>query len=169
MKKLMCAALALTLILGALLSFAACKEKLPDGYKLYKNDDISFAYPESWNVNGGSTVILVNETGMGNNVTIAYDNASDIYKTLDVKTFNELIAPQLIAMGMEVSGVAVSHVENGNGVDMTKVTYDVSAYGTTMGQTIFALESNSKTYIITVTEVTPDAELVATVFDTLKN
>ncbi|MBQ7293338.1 MAG: hypothetical protein IJW79_06325 [Clostridia bacterium] len=174
MKKLICTVLALAMIIGSVFAFAACKEEkkviveAPDGYTVYDNDDISFAYPEGWTVTEGSVVVIVNPTGIGNNITVAYSAASDVYEKMDLNSFNELLAPQLIASGLPVNNPTVEQLENAAGVKITKIHYDTNVSGIDMAQTMYALNANSKSYVVTVTETEADPVLVQTVFETLK-
>ena len=173
MKKLICATLVLLFVIGSLLAFASCgtsqKANIPDGYKLYDNGSISFAYPDDWSMTDGSVGILVNPTGIGNNITITYSDESDIYKTMDIDSFNDLIAPQLVAAGMDIYTPTVQQLKNGIGTNVTKIHFTTIMYDISMEQTMFVLNSDSKTYIITITEIDPDTKLVQTVFDTLSN
>ena len=94
MKRILCALLVLVLIV---MGVTACGEQstppetdqqteapeteasLPDGYTKYDNGAVSFAYPADWIEQDGSTVILVNASGVGNNITVVYEAKNDFF------------------------------------------------------------------------------------------
>lgn len=139
----------------------------PASYTLYDNGKISFAYPSTWTKQAGSVDTLMNESGAGNNITVAYEQYSDIYKKMDVASFNTLLKPSLAAMGMTTSNVTVSQITNKNKVDITKITYNASMSGVAMKQTLFVVAAGNMNYVVTVTETKTDAALVNNVLDTL--
>ena len=143
------------------------KPTIPDGYKLYDNGSISFAYPDDWSMTDGSTVILINPEGYGNNITVVYEAKNTIYDDMTVEDFNELLKPSFEAMGFSVSNPEVSIIKNKAGVTVTKMTYTATVDGISMQQTIFVTTANNRSYSITVTETWNDDELVETVFNTL--
>ncbi len=140
---------------------------IPEGYKLYENDDISFAYPEDWEVTDGSTVIITDLLNGGNNITVVYEPKTDIYDDMEISDFNEMFKPVFEAMGMNVTNPDVDSATNDNGLKMTKIAYSASTQGIAMKQTLYITTVGSRTYTVTVTETTSDAELVENVFDTL--
>ncbi|MBO7161435.1 MAG: hypothetical protein J6W15_01350 [Clostridia bacterium] len=175
MKKI--TALLLVLVFALCLPLASCVHTLenpqpqtpviPKGYLEYNNEKISFAYPEGWVVNDGSVVIIVNESGVGNNITVSYEQFSDMYSTMTAETFNTTLKPMFAAAGLSVSNATVEQVENDVSTKITKITYTAAANGVTMKQTMFICAAGDRNYIVTVTETTGDPQLVNTVFDTL--
>ncbi|MBR2987097.1 MAG: hypothetical protein IKC63_03670 [Clostridia bacterium] len=141
--------------------------KIPDGYKEYKNTDISFAYPEDWTKTSGSTTTL-SDTETGNNITIVYEDKNPFYATMDLDDYNEQLKPMLESAGMSVSNASVEQTKNASGLAITKIAHKVSLSGVSMKQTMYIVTSGNKTYTVTVTEVTNDAKLLSTVFETLK-
>ncbi len=167
MKRIFAISLAMLLLCGCML-FAACgKTPIPQGYQLYDNGAISFAYPNTWTKKGVGAVILVNETGVGNNITVVYEPKTDFYATMDEASFNEQMRPSIEAMGMTVTSVSVEQTKNANGVKITKIAYTSEYEAVQMKQTLFITEVGDQTYSVTVTEATPDAVLVENVFNTL--
>ncbi len=140
---------------------------IPEGYVTYDNDDISFVYPEAWKVTDGSVVIIVNESGVGNNITVSYEAASDMYSTMTADSFNTTLKPMFESAGLSVSGVKVEQVENELSTKITKIAYTAVANGVQMKQTMFICAAGSRNYIVTVTETTNDSALVNNVFKTL--
>ena len=140
---------------------------IPDGYKKYDNGKISFAYPDSWSKTGGSVDTIVNETGEGNNITVSYEEKSDIYSEMDLASFNSTLKPVFESFGMTVSNASVEQLKNDNGVDLTKIRYTAKVSGTTMTQTMLILAVGDLNYIVTVTETEAQPELVENVYKTL--
>ncbi len=171
MKKLSCVMAAILLIVGCMAVLSGCQlgakaPEIPEGYQVYKNDDLSFAYPDDWKSNSGSVVMLINPTGIGNNITVVYEAKTDGYDDLTVESFNTMMKPSYEAMGMTISNVAVEK-KTTNGLKVVQITYNAKMAGQSMTQTAFIFNAGKSTYTVTVTEVTPDAELVKTVFETL--
>ncbi len=171
MKRIASLLTAGIMLLCCILAFSACETPkeavIPEGYQVYSNDDISFAYPEEWTKTDGSTVILMNESGVGNNITVVYEAKSSFYSTMDVEDFNTSMKPSLEAVGMTVTNVVVTQTENDLDVSITKISYNASMNGVSMSQTIFITTAGSRTYSVTVTETTSASELVKNVFETL--
>ncbi len=138
---------------------------IPDDYTLYKNNDISFAYPEGW-VKTDASVVTIQNTENSNNITVAYEAKTDIYKNMTVDSFNNTIKPVYDSLGMAVSNVKVSHKTN-NGIEITVISHNTTVNSTTMKQTQYILNSGSRTYTVTVTEAVADSELVENVLKTL--
>ena len=169
MKKISCIALAVLLMLGSMLAFSSCNAKtpeIPEGYQVYENGGLSFAYPENWTKTDGSTVILINPTGIGNNITVVYEGKTDMYAEMTAESFNELLKPTYEAMGMTLSNVTVNQ-KTSNGLDVTEINYTAKVMDTTMEQTAFIATIGDRTYTVTITETTQDDTLVSNVFNTL--
>lgn len=172
MKRYLSLALAVLMLL-ACFTLSACdmnkKPAMPDGYKEYNNGDISFAYPADWNLTDGSTVILVNPSGVGNNITVVYEAKNTVYETISVEEFEAQMKPAYQSMGMTIKGTTIEQVKNDCGTKMTKISLTTTAanVSVTMQQTMYITHVGSKTYTVTVTETTTDAALVQNVFNTL--
>lgn len=170
MRKIISLLLVLTLVMSLALSLSACNNakapEIPEGYKLYENEYISFAYPEDWSFQSGSVDMLVNPTGVGNNITIVFENKTDAYENLTVESFNETLKPSYEAMGMTVSNVDISKGTSNN-ASYVKLSYNSRMSGVSMKQTAIITTVGDRTYSITVTEVSSDAELLQNVIDTL--
>lgn len=174
MKRTTALLTAALMLLCCMLAFTGCdtpKEAvIPDGYQVYSNDDISFAYPEGWTKNDGSTVMLVNEAGVGNNITVVYEAKNDFYSTMDVEDFNTSMKPALETVGATITDTVVTQTKNDLSVSITKVSYNATAAnGVSMAQTMYITTVGNRTYVITVTVTDSDsaANLVENVFDTL--
>ena len=190
MKRIFCTLLALVLCFGALIALSACNggntddggdvtttddngkdditsPEAPAGNKLYSNDDFSFAYPEDWILKTGSVPIIADSDGSGNNITVAYEPKTTIYKEMTMSSFSDLFKPALEAMGLTVSNVSISQVKNSHGVEITKMTYNAANAAATMKQTIYCFDAGSSTYSVTVTEMVEDYAVVQTVFNTI--
>lgn len=190
MKKLICALLILSMVFSGLFMLCSCnseenekntdesitdanksstteKPAIPDGYTTYKNSDISFAYPSNWKKTNGSVTQLMNPMGAGNNITVVYEAKNTIYETAKESELKELFSQSLGASGMSISNFKLTKTKNDNIKSIVKITYSASMNSVTMKQTIFIVTVGSKTYSITVTETTADANLVNNVFNTL--
>ena len=190
MKRFLCLSLALIMMLCSF-ALVACDDKddkapidsgednndnnntddkkdeptIPEGYKLYDNGNISFAYPDDWTITDGSTVLIT--AGAGNNITVVYEAKTNMYEDMTMDDFNEMFVPAYEAMGMTVSNASVNSTTNDNDVKITKISYKATASGVTMKQTLYITTAGQRTYTVTVTETTNDATLVKNVFDTL--
>ena len=186
MKRILIVLLALAMVLSMAFALASCNDDkkendtketekpaekepaaIPEGYVLYDNGKITFAYPEKWTKTAGSVDIITNESGIGNNITVSYEQYSDTYKKMTVEDFNTMLKPYLEAAGMTVANVAVTQLKNGNEINVTKIVYTATANGVSMGQTLFVVAVGELNYIVTVTETEADAALVNNVFNTL--
>ena len=188
MKRLICTLLALILCMAALVSMSACNgngndnnttadgndgatevtsPEPPAGNKLYENDDLSFAYPETWVTTAGSVPVISDSNNSGNNITVAYEPKTTVYKGMTMDIFNELFKPAFEAMGLTLSNITISQVENANGVAITKLTYNAANAVTTMKQTIYCFDAGSYTYSVTVTEMVEAYDVVQNVFNTI--
>lgn len=194
MKKLLSALLVLSLLICCIASFSSCdiienilpqdnEEKnpeaektpeaekkpatpeVPEGYKLFKNDDISFAYPDNWGSEIGSLSIL-QELSTNNNITVVYEAKTTMYDDMTVSEFKKMMQPSMSSAGLTISNVSISK-EKTNNLDVIKITYDISSSGVEIAQTIFITHVDDKTYIITLTEVMSSKELGETLFKTL--
>ena len=169
MKKLISLLLSLVLSIGCALSLTSCSAtppEVPEGYVLYENDDLSFAYPEGWVSQKGSITILASSLSGGNNITLAYEEKTDAYEDLTVESFNTLLKPSLESIGMSISGIVITE-EKTNNVELTKITYDATVGNMKVYQTLFITTVGENTYTITITELNKDSKLVDTVFKTL--
>ncbi|MBQ4120840.1 MAG: hypothetical protein IJD35_02370 [Clostridia bacterium] len=140
---------------------------LPEGYTLYDNGDISFAYPEGFVKQDGSTVILADMT-TGNNITVVYEAKTDMYETLDNNGYKTMFKPIFEAMDMTVTNYAVEQIaKNATGISLTKITHTASTQGKTMEQTMLITTVGNKTYTVTVTEVVHNDAFVNNVLNSL--
>ena len=135
--------------------------------KVYDNWAISFEYPGAWSESTSNGVLLLSE-GMGNNITLVSEPATDLYRTITAEEFRALIAPSLESQGLTVSDVTLEQQINPNDVKMTVITYNISQSSLTLVQTVFIVNAGSDTYTVTVTEVGADTDIPETVFNTLK-
>ena len=145
MKKILSLILALLMMVSAMFAFASCESSdaddndekedvddkkddnskkeptVPEGYKMYDNGDIRFAYPEEWRVDDGSVAVISSKNG-GNNITVAYEDKSDFYDDLTADEFMSTMGPQFSAFGQNISNAKVAHPTNEAGVKLTKIS-----------------------------------------------
>lgn len=178
MKKIVLT-LAIMLIFILALSMTACGNEattttepatteapLPEGYVLYDNGDISFAYPENFNKTDGSTVVLSNLIN-GNNITIVYEAKTDYYTKMTDAIYAKDLKPAFEAMGMTIEKYTVEQIQNEKGVSLTKVTQTATVQETALQQTLLSITAGDKTYTVTVTEMVKDADFVNNVVNSL--
>ena len=194
MEKLLSAFLVLSLLICCIASFSSCdiiekilpqdnEEKtpeaektpevekkpaapeVPEGYKLFKNDDISFAYPDNWGSEIGSITIL-QELSTSNYILVVYEAKTTMYDDMTVSEFKKMMQPSMSSAGLTISNVSISK-EKTNNLDVIKITYDISSSGVKIAQTIFITHVDDKTYSITLTEVMASKEVKETLFKTL--
>ena len=138
----------------------------PAGYAVYKNADIGFAYPETWEKEEASTVIMT--ASNGNNITLAYEDKNDTYANMSLSEVKEMMDMIASMMGGTASNVTTQKVTNGNGVSIVKMGYTLAlSGGITMDQTMFITNAGAKTYIVTVTEVVAADDIVTAVFNSI--
>ena len=171
MKKLLCLLLAMTMLMGSLFVLSACDKKdkkeeatteekkdvfkLPEGYALYENDYISFAYPAEWTKTdlGEDAGAMIMDGSTGNNITAVGEEYSDTYKTMTVEEFNKTVKPQLTASGLSVSNVKIEQIKGADDLAITKISYNVKSSGVTMKQYVYVVPSGDRNYAVSVTEV----------------
>lgn len=178
MKRLFCAFLALVMMFSCALVLGSCnsdgKDKeteqpkpatAPDGYTTYNNGDISFAYPSDWTKTEGSTTMLVNKSGKGNNITVVYEAKNNTYEKSSDSELEKMMKDSMSAIGMSISNFKRTKTQNDYN-DIIKLTYTISVSGASMKQTQIISTVGDRTYIVTVTETTADQTLVDNVFNT---
>lgn len=139
----------------------------PAGYAVFKNDDIGFAYPEGWTKNDASVVTLVDET-RGNNITVVYEAKTSEYENMTQAEAEEGIRQIAVAMGGTASNIVLKKETTQNGLSITKISYTLAIPTVaTMNQVLIATNAGDRTYVITVTEMVADDDLLTTVLNTL--
>ena len=103
----------------------------------------------------------------GNNITAVPEEYSDMYKTMTVKEFDNLIKPQLTASGLSVSNVKIEQIQGTNDLAITRITYTVKSSGVTMKQFVYVVPSGDRNYAVTITETKAVDGLVDTVLASL--
>ena len=175
MKKIISLSLALMLIIGCMFMFTGCTSDGPgvnEGYKSFNNGTISFDYPETWMnipfVESFTGVSMIMDLeGSGNNMNVNGIARSDDYMDIpDADAFMELMGPELEAQGMAITN---PEMEKGttNGLDYVYLSFDSVMSEVPMHQTIIFTSVGEFTYIITLTEVQPNAAYLDALISTL--
>ena len=138
----------------------------PEGYKLFSDGYISFAYPENWSKTEGS-VTLIQNNSTGNNITVVYEAKTDYYEDLTVTKFNSELKPVYEAMGLSISDTSVKHKTNSNDVKITRLSFTTVAAGKSMKQTVLIFTVADRTYSVTITEVVSNTAVINTAFDSI--
>ncbi|MBO7250346.1 MAG: hypothetical protein J6V42_03630 [Clostridia bacterium] len=187
MKKFLSLFLCLILLLSAVTLFTACdndddrdrddddkkktttttKLDIPDGYELYSDGKISFAYPEDWENQGGS-LVMFRDPDTTNNINVVYEDKTSVYDSLTADEFEEAMNEVYESMGMSISNVSVATKKtNGLSVRVFSFKTTVASTSAVMRQTQYVTTIDNRTYTVTVTELVSDADLADTVFETL--
>ena len=154
-------------IRNSMLSTTAASDSIPEGYKLYSNGTISFAYPEAWTKTEGSMDMLV-DANTGNNIIVAYENKNEIYKTLTTADFDTVFKPGLEAQGLTVANGTIAQEKAGE-LDVTVISFDTTtSTGASMKQILNVVTVGELTYSVTITETVSVPALHSTFMNSLK-
>ena len=166
MKKSLSILLALLMILCLIACGAQTAEstKTPDGYTIYENNAISFAYPEDWTVTDGSTVTITGPNG--NNITVVYEDKTDMYENMTTESYKSELVPVYESMGLAIENPNVKQTQH-NDMKLTIFTHTMITSSKCVNQTQYITTIGDKTHIVTVTEVVEDDTLVENVLQTL--
>lgn len=169
MKKIISTLLAVTLVIGMMLTLASCGVKQPKaskGYDLYENDDLSFAYPQEWDMEKGS-ITLIYDPITGNNINIVYEENTDEYENLTAKEFTDLMQTSLVGISGSIINVYEKKYETVN-AEVDTFTYSVKLGENISYQTMIIATIEERIYLITVTSPTKKEmeSYVQTILDT---
>jgi len=175
LKRSLAFVLVAATLLGAVFFMTSCgkdtasdgKEDIviPEGWEVYDNGYISFAYPEAWNVTEGG-VTMIQDAATGNNISVTYEAKTDLYAALTMEDFQKTYVPLYAQMGMLVGDASVEQLDR-DGLKLTKICHNTTVNGVSMKQTQYVLDSDDRTYTVTVTEVVEDKALVDNVYNTV--
>ena len=140
---------------------------IPDVYKVYKNDDLSFVYPKTWDVDESNDMLLIRDEDTGNNINLITEPKHNLYDNLTLEQFNAEYKPVYEQMGMTVTNASVEHKEV-NGIKVVVVSYSAEMLGVSMKQSQYMLTLGDSTYSLTITEMVSDAALALNVLNSLK-
>lgn len=140
----------------------------PEGYSLFNNGTLTFAYPHGWVVSQDTLVFIQDASGNRNNITVATEDKTDQYDDLTVESYHEMMGSIFEGYGGSIANVAVEHTVNGHGTAVIVASCDATLFDTSMKQTQFIVTVGEKTYTITSTEVIEHAEMTQAIFDTLR-
>lgn len=169
MKKILTKITTLLILICSMFCMASCdfvfnQVKIPEGYKKFENDfEVSFAYPEDWTVTNGS-IVIITSPDENENITVTYEQKSNIYKNMTEEYFNENLAPMYSAQGINVQSVTIEQLDR----DVTKISMVNSVYSTTLYQTQLIIPSSDYNYCITITGRTLNTTLIDNVYNTLR-
>lgn len=139
----------------------------PEGYELYVNAGVVFAYPEGWTKNDASGIIT-SPNGQSN-IVVTYEDATDVYHNLSADEFAAVMEPTYSTIGMSMSNVtARTEVSNGLSIRVFKFNTTVIAQNATMTQTLFVVTLGTRTYSVALSENTPDEAIANTIIATLR-
>ncbi len=124
------------------------KYTAPEGFTLYHNKDIVFAYPSDWTQTEDGSF-----TSADNTKSITLTTQENSYAGLDTQKYVQKVRPELEAEGKKLVFASAGQ-KNKDGVDITYITRTFSTNGIDgeTYQNIYALDVKGKTYVITVTQ-----------------
>ncbi len=141
---------------------------LPDGYKVYSDGKISFAYPEDWTKQDGS-IVMFKDTDSTNNINVVYEAKTTVYDTLSADEFEEAMNEAYASLGMSISNVTAANKKtNGLSVRVFSFKTTLTSTSAVMNQTQYVTTIGDRTYTVTVTESVDADDVVDTVFASLK-
>ena len=141
---------------------------IPDGYKLFANDDISFVYPDDWSKTDGSIVLLAHSTG-NPNITVSSEELTDDYHTMTIQEFEEQVGAGYEQAGMALSNVtAETKTVNGLSVRIFEFNTEIISSGVDFVQSAYIFNVGEKTYSLALTEITADSDLRAAFLNSIK-
>ncbi len=165
MKKILYLALALLVTICA---FVACSNEpqtngdlsgsnepdvnyeAPEGFSMYQNKEIAFAYPSDWTQIEENTFANADNT---RSVTVKTEEKTTFYSELDTIKYRDYIRPVYQAEGKKLMSMVVGQ-ETKDGVGFTYITetYQVEGVEGEIYQNIYTFNTKNKTYVITVTQ-----------------
>ncbi len=169
----------LVLILCVVLSlplFASCdqeetssessEEVIP--HKTYENGPLSFAFPESYRISQSDNTTILKKNPSEKKVIVKAQEKTKAYRTMTEQNFWPRIQEPLRQLELYATNFSQRIEKNKNGVEVTMVFYDVTYKEVKKKQTIFAIDTLYKTYVIIVISPEEDTETVNFIFDSFK-
>ncbi len=134
---------------------------------VYTDGSISFEYPKGFTGGEQGSVKQLIDNTTGNNIALGSSAKTNVYHEMTEAIFNTTLKAQLESMGMTVTDYMHEVETNEKSEEIAILSFTNTYSGMTMKQVLFAVNTSDKTYIVTVTEVIEDEDLVKLVFDTL--
>ena len=135
---------------------------VPDGYAVYENSVMSFAYPSNMSKNEGDAMVMFIDMNTGNNINITASAYDSTFENMTTERFYSEYAPELEARGYEVSNADVFYQGS-----VLVMAFDILYNDIPMNMAQFFFSSGSYIYNITVTIVNGDMTIAQTVLGTL--
>ena len=170
MKKTLSTLLVVTLVISCLFALSGCSmiqdPMASEDTRLHSDGCLSFEYPMNWIKMPFGVDMVMDTEGTGNNINVSYEAKNDLYDDIDIEKFNEVLKPAFEEAGLVVSNATVEKGTT-NGLDYILLSYDSVMGGSNMHQTQVITTVGERTYILTITEMVADPDLVETVISTL--
>ena len=133
--------------------------------------DITFKVIKSWTKTEAEGIVMFIDETTGNNITCQITEKTSEFNNLTAKEFEDMMKPELEASNIAISDTVVEKVTNANGITVVKFTYTakttVESTEVTMRQALCVATVGSSTYVISVTEVSPEAAIIRLVVETM--
>lgn len=123
----------------------------PDGYSVYRKDDVKFVYPSSWSESSFAGAEIVFQNAKGDlNINLTSEKKSNIYFHAKASLFERAIENSYNELGYSVSDI-LCFVKKYDDEKAMHVVLDYTLSGVQMHQEQYIRNSQSKTYILTLT------------------
>jgi len=124
--------------------------------KTYTIEDLTFEYPGNW-TELGTQIVGNDRIGA---IAVQALELNPLFHILDTEACKELVVPSIEANGMTVHEIEAEHLENGNGENIAKITVWATSMGVDMEITELFVSSADHTYLIAISSITKDSEVV---------
>ena len=133
--------------------------------------EITFKVIKSWTKTEYAGLTMFIDEATGNNINCQITAKTSEFNNITAKEFEDMMKPTLEASNIAISDTVVDSTTNANGITVFKFSYiaKTTVEGTeiSMRQTLCAATVGNSTYVITVTEVTPEVAIARLVIETM--
>jgi hypothetical protein len=134
--------------------------------------EITFKVIKSWTKTEYACLTMFINEATGNNINCQITAKTSEFNNITAKEFEDMMKPTFEASNIAVSDIVVEKVTNANGINVVKFAYVAKTtteegVEVTMRQALCAATVGNSTYVITVTEVTPEAAIIRLVVETM--
>lgn len=141
--------IAISLLVLAVILTAAIIIVSIDGTAVFKNNDITFEYPDSWDLEEKGDETILSSPRDDINVNILYVEGSvKAYEDVSISEFKRTMEASTL---YDISDVRKNRKTNDNDVEMIVFKYDVEGFGEEAEVTQLIFEANDRCYVITYT------------------
>ncbi len=134
--------------------YADCKVtvELPNGYAAYRKDDVKLVYPSAWTKYPVTGIEMMYKQGTSN-INLVSENKNTAYFSASADTFKATIEDMYSAAGISITDFKCT-VNKYDDDKAVRVDYKYALAGVQTTQVQLIRNSESKTYILTLTNAT---------------